>query len=65
MEIKTLYKEILKINDLSECDVAQLLEILQPDSLLERFAYRRKAGMTGNNKEFIKLKGTKGQIDHD
>jgi len=38
---------------------------MKHDSLLERFAYRRQAGTLGANKEFIKLKGTKGQIDHD
>lgn len=37
---------------------------MQPDSLLERFAYRKQAGIHGNTKEFIKMKGSKGQIDH-
>lgn len=46
-----------------EVDIQRLLTILQPDSLLERFAYRKQGGM-GGNKEFIKLKGAKGQIDH-
>jgi len=36
---------------------------LKPESLIERFAYRK--GINSNNKEFIKLKGTKGQIQKD
>lgn len=40
-----------------------MLEILQPDSLLEKFAYRKK--LAGSNKEFIKLKGTTGQISKE
>ena len=36
---------------------------MKSDDLLERFAYRRQAGMGGRDKEFLKLKGTKGQIE--
>ena len=62
--IRQLYKEILDVDDLSKCELNDFMKVLQPDSLLERFAYRRQAG-AGGSKEFIKLKGTKGQIDHD
>ena len=31
--------------------------------LLDRFAYRKQAGMNANNKDFIKLKGSKGQVE--
>jgi len=55
----------LKVTDVAQADINDLLHVLQPDSLLERFAYRKRAGVAGSNKEFIKLKGTKGQIDHD
>jgi len=51
-------------DDLGEFDIQDLLKVLQPDSLLERFAYRKQAGVHGGNREFIKLKGMKGQIDH-
>jgi len=40
-EIRELYKVILEVNDLSEIDIQKLLQTLQPDSLLERFAYRK------------------------
>ena len=63
-EIRQLYKEILGVPNPAEVDIGELLRVLQPDSLLERFAYRKQAGMAGSNKEFIKLKGQKGQIDH-
>ena len=63
-EIRTLYMEILDTQDLKSIGVDVLLRTLQPDSLLERFAYRKQAGI-GNNKEFVKLKGQKGQISHE
>lgn len=64
-EIITLYQEILSVETLKGVEVDVLASTLKPDSLLERFAYRKQAGMAGNTKDFIKLKGTKGQIDHD
>lgn len=62
-EVIGLYREILKVTDVAQADINELLQVLQPDSLLERFAYRKQANM-GTNKEFIKLKGSKGQVDH-
>lgn len=59
-EIRQLYKEILGVPNPAEVDIGELLRVLQPDSLLERFAYRKQAGVAGSNKEFIKLKGQKG-----
>jgi hypothetical protein len=41
-----------------------MLKALQPDALLERFAHR-KSRAAGNTKEFIKLKGSKGQVAHE
>jgi len=64
-EIQTLFKQILGVDSLAAVEIAELHAVLQPDSLLERFAYRRQTGMAGNSKDFIKLKGTRGQIDHD
>lgn len=63
-EIRTLCKEILEVDNLANVEIQDLLHCLQPDSLLERFAYRKQAGVHANSKEFIKLKGSKGQIDH-
>jgi len=58
-----LFKEILGCEEVKEVDINTLLEVLEPDTLLERFAYRK--GSTNNNKEFIKLKGTRGQVNKD
>lgn len=57
-DIIILYKDILEVDDLKQVDINTLLETLQAESLLERFAYR-KANRSNNN-EFIKLKGTVG-----
>jgi len=50
MEIISLYKTIFDTNDLSETGVDELLGILQPDSLLERFAYRKRGGVAGSGR---------------
>jgi len=45
--------------------VNELLAVLQPDALLERFA-AKKANKVGKTNEFIELKGQiKGQIEND
>jgi solute carrier family 8 (sodium/calcium exchanger) len=56
-DIIHLYKMILDVDDPKSVDINTLLEQLQPEALLEKFAYRNKGA---SNKEFIKLKGTKG-----
>jgi len=61
-EIKNLFKEILEKDDLSNVTPAEFLACLQPDSLLERFAYRHQ-GAINHNKDFIMLKGHKGQVE--
>jgi hypothetical protein len=48
------------VKDLSDVETITLLNCLNPDSLLERFAYRKQAGMNAHSKDFIKLKGSKG-----
>jgi hypothetical protein len=63
IEIVSLYKQVLDVEELSKCEVGELLRALRPDSLLERFAYRKQTGHH-NSKDFIKLKGTKGQVNH-
>jgi len=50
------FKEVLQKSDLSDCNVNELLSILQPESLLERFA-AKKANKIGNNNEFLQIKG--------
>ena len=45
--------------------IDELAGALDHDSLLERFAYRKQNGMAGNRREFMKLKGSKGQVEHD
>jgi len=54
----------LETEDLTQFNLEDFHQILQHDSLLERFAYRKQTGMV-NRKDFIKLKGTKGQLAHD
>lgn len=58
-----LYKYILEVDDLKDVDTITLFNCLKPDQLLERFAYRRQAGMNSQHKDFIKLKGSKGQVE--
>ena len=62
-EIKSLFMEILGTKDLQSVDVKDLHSALQPDSLLERFA-ARNANKIGPTKDFLSLKGQKGQIEN-
>ena len=55
--VKQLFREILETETVKEVEINVLLDQLQPDSLLERFAFR-KAGALGSGKEFMKIKGT-------
>ena len=57
-EIKQLYCEIYEVTDLKEIPVSDLLAALQHESLLERFAYRKRNA--ANAKDFVRIKGSKG-----
>ena len=57
-QIRELYKEILEVNDLSKCKVDQLMQVLKPESLFERFA-ARKANKISAGKDFLEIKGQK------
>lgn len=62
-EIIMLYKHVLGVSDLSEIDTITLFNVLKPDNLLDRFAYRRQAAMNSKNQDHIKLKGMRGQVE--
>lgn len=59
-----LYKDILGVDDLKDVNVKELHNVLQPDSLLERFAAKKAAGL-GNTKDFLEIKGMKGQLENE
>lgn len=62
-EIKRLFSEIFETNDLKEVSIQDIMTALAPDQLIERFAYRSRKGNA--TKEFERMKGSKGQLDHD
>lgn len=59
-----LYKDILEVDDLKDVNVKDLHAVLQPDSLLERFAAKKAAGL-GTMKDFLEIKGMKGQLENE
>lgn len=62
-EIKQLFIEILGTDDLASVKAPELLVLLQPDSLLERFA-AKKAAKVVHTKDFVNLSaGIKGQLE--
>jgi hypothetical protein len=63
-EIRGLFSEILGTKDLQSCDVKELHAALQPDSLLERFAARNANKLNGPTKDFLSIKGQRGQIEN-
>lgn len=62
-EIRQLFCDIFEENDLKLVPITDMLNALQPDKLLERFAYRKRNA--ANSKDFVRIKGSKGQLDHD
>lgn len=62
-EIRQLFCDIFEENDLKLVPITDMLNALQPDKLLERFAYRKRNA--ANSKDFVRIKGAKGQLDHD
>lgn len=62
-EILKLYTEILESSDVSRFSPKELRAPLMPVSLSEKFA-ARKANNFGGQKDFIDLKGAKGQVEN-
>lgn len=61
--VRDLYMEVTECNDLSALSLDDLMTVLKPESLHERFA-ARKANQVGHNKEFLEIKGQKFQIEN-
>lgn len=61
-EIRNLFRDLMEIDDLHDITVGDLKEILQPDALFERFAYRKANGLN-IQKEYLAIKGSKGQFE--
>ena len=53
----------MNVEDLSKITVKDLYDTLQPDAILERFAAKKANGLS-TNKEFLQIKGTKGQVEN-
>lgn len=51
------------VDKAAEIPINDLLVALQPETLLERFAYRKRNA--NNAGDFIRIKGAKGQLEHD
>ena len=62
-DVQFWYKDILETSDLSSISLETLSGLLQPESLFERFAYR-KAHAIGGSTEFLSLKGQKFQVEN-
>ena len=54
-EIRQLYMDILETTDLSKVKLEELMNVLKPESLFERFA-ARKAANTAPGKDFLSVK---------
>lgn len=62
-EILRLYSEILETSDVSSFSPKELRNQLLPVSLNEKFA-ARKGNNFGGQKDFLDLKGAKGQVEN-
>jgi len=68
--VRRQYAEYLECDaaKLRTTNVKELVDVLEPDSLLERFAAKRKAGVAAT-RDFVAIKGkekvvAKGQVEH-
>lgn len=55
-EVRALFIDCLEKPNLGDATLDELMEVLKPDSLFERFA-ARKANKVGATKEFMEIKG--------
>lgn len=63
-EIRKLFQELLETDEVSKFNVTELLQLLQPESLLERFA-AKKATNNIHPKDFVNVQGSlQGQIEN-
>lgn len=62
-QVQVWYKDILETSELNSISLETLSNLLQPESLFERFAYR-KAHAIGGSTEFLSLKGQKFQVEN-
>lgn len=57
-QVQMWYKDILETSELNQISLETLNNLLQPESLFERFAYRKQHAI-GGSAEFLSLKGQK------
>lgn len=61
--IVELFKEVLDVEDLTKVSIKEMAVVLEPESLLERFA-AKKASHVATKKDFVQIKGGKGQLEN-
>lgn len=54
--IQMWFKDVLEVRNLAQVSIKDLSAIIQPESLFERFAYR-KINALGGSSDFLVLKG--------
>ena len=62
-QVQMWYKDILETTELNSITIDTLSTLLQPESLFERFAYRKSHALGGST-EFLSLKGQKFQVEN-
>lgn len=62
-DIRKNFRTALDVETLDGVDINHLIMALEAENLIERIAYRRQAG-PGSHKTFVKLKGTRQQLEH-
>ena len=59
-EIRKMYKLALGVDSLDGVDIMEYMQVLEPESLIERLEHRKAASLKGD-KKFVKMKGTQMQ----
>ena len=63
-EIRKMYKLALGVDSLDGVDIMEYMQVLEPESLIERLEHRKAASLKGD-KKFVKMKGTQMQEEKE
>jgi hypothetical protein len=62
-EVLMLFKDALKVDDLSKVSMQEFIHVLLPESIIESITYKKEALSMTQPKEFLRMKGSKAQLD--
>jgi Ca2+/Na+ antiporter len=62
-ELHQLFKYALQVTDLSKVSMQEFIHVLLPESIIESITYKKEALSMTQPKDFLRMKGSKAQLD--